>query len=62
MDMCADIFSIIEFKMETKHRSEHVALHEGLMLSSSPRANETAVAPTARRPKALAAAGSRRRT
>jgi DNA-binding transcriptional MerR regulator len=41
---------------------EHVALHEGLMLPSSPKANVAAVTPSARRPKALAAAGPRRRT
>ena len=40
---------------------EHVALHEGLMLPSPPRPNDAAVAPNARRPKALADAGPRRR-
>jgi hypothetical protein len=41
---------------------EHVALHEGLLLPSSPRTNEAVLAPNARRPKALARAGPRRRT
>jgi MerR family transcriptional regulator, light-induced transcriptional regulator len=40
---------------------EHVALHEGLMLPSSPRPNDAAVATNARRPKALTAARPRRR-
>jgi len=41
---------------------EHVAMHEGLMLPSSPRHDDPAVAPGARRPKPLASAGPRRRT
>jgi DNA-binding transcriptional MerR regulator len=40
---------------------EHVALHEGLMLPSSPRSNDAAVAPNARRAKALTTAGPRHR-
>ncbi len=40
---------------------EHVALHEGLMLPSSPRHDVAALAPNARRPKALTAARPRRR-
>ena len=40
---------------------EHVALHEGLMLPSSPRHDDAAVAPNERRPKALTAARPRRR-
>jgi len=39
---------------------EHVALHEGLMLPSSPRPNDAAVAPNARRAKALTTARPRR--
>jgi len=40
---------------------EHVALHEGLMLPSSPRPNDAVVAPNARRPRALTAARPRHR-
>jgi hypothetical protein len=40
---------------------EHVALLEGLLLPSSPRQNDSAVAANARRPKALRAARSRHR-
>ena len=40
---------------------EHVALHEGLMLPVSPRQNDAALAPNARRPKILTAARPRRR-
>ena len=40
---------------------EHVALHEGLMLPLSPRQNDAAVAPNARRPNALTAVRPRRR-
>ena len=40
---------------------EHVALHEGLMLPSTPRHDDPAVAPHARRPKPSTSAGPRRR-
>jgi hypothetical protein len=40
---------------------EHVAMHEGLMLPSSPRHDDAAVVPKARRPKPLTPAGPRRR-
>jgi hypothetical protein len=40
---------------------EHVALHEGLMLPSSPRHDDAAVATKARPPKVLTAARPRRR-
>ncbi len=41
---------------------EHVALHEGLMLPSTPRHDDPAVAPHVRRPKASTPAGPRRRS